>query len=140
MRPVLEAINITKTFSGVQVLKEVTFDLMAGEVHALVGENGAGKSTLMKVLAGLHAPDFGSFRVNGHAVLPGNPHASLSAGIAMIYQELSPFLDLSIAENIFMGLQPANWFGLWIHRAEMHRRAGGILRRLNTPLSTSRKL
>jgi rhamnose transport system ATP-binding protein len=103
---ILELKNITKRFSGVEVLHEVSFALKPGEVHALLGENGAGKSTLVKVMTGVHQPDGGEIYLSGELVQFADPLASLQAGIAAIYQDLSLFPDLNVAENIFVGRQP----------------------------------
>src|SRR5690349_15466053 len=92
---ILELINITKSFSGVEVLHEVSFSLERGEVHALLGENGAGKSTLVKVMTGFHQPDTGEIYLNGEKVQFGDTHESRQAGIAAIYQELSLFRKIS---------------------------------------------
>ena len=92
---------ITKSFGGVQALKGVSFDLQAGEVHALVGENGAGKSTLIKVITGAHAPDSGDDRDSAGSVVEHNdPGIARSLGIAAIYQQPALFPDLTVAENI----------------------------------------
>jgi D-xylose transport system ATP-binding protein len=118
--PVLEMRQITKSFPGVRALDGVTFDLYAGEVHALVGENGAGKSTLMKILGGVYPyPDYG-----GEIIIRGqeNRFASVrdaeTAGIAVIYQELSLVKDMTVGENIFLGREPRrfgiiNWDALY---------------------------
>ena len=103
---ILELKNITKRFSGVEVLHQVHFQLRPGEVHALLGENGAGKSTLIKVMTGFHQPDGGEIFLNGEQVHFGDTRDSRQAGIAAIYQELSLFPDLDVAENIFVGRQP----------------------------------
>ena len=103
---ILELKQISKRFSGVEVLHQVSFSLRPGEVHALLGENGAGKSTLVKVMTGVHQPDGGEIHLHGQPVTFGDPRASLQAGIAAIYQELSLFPDLNVAENIFVGRQP----------------------------------
>ena len=108
---ILELKKITKRFSGVEVLHDVSFTLRSGEVHALLGENGAGKSTLVKVITGLHQPDGGEVYLNGKPVHFANPHDSRQAGIAAIYQELSLFPDLDVAENIFVGRQPTTTAG-----------------------------
>ena len=108
---ILELRNITKRFSGVEVLHEVSFELRPGEVHALLGENGAGKSTLIKVMTGVHQPDGGSIFLNGELVQFADPSESLQAGLAAIYQELSIFPDLNVAENIFVGRQPTKASG-----------------------------
>jgi rhamnose transport system ATP-binding protein len=103
---ILELKQISKRFSGVEVLHQVSFSLRPGEVHALLGENGAGKSTLVKVMTGVHQPDGGEITLHGQRVEFSDPRASLQAGIAAIYQELSLFPDLNVAENIFVGRQP----------------------------------
>ena len=98
--------SITKSFGGITVLRDVSLDVRPGEVHALVGENGAGKSTLMRIAAGVHKPDSGSLLLNGHEFSPHGPMDAIRAGVAMVHQELSLALDVSIAENIFMGREP----------------------------------
>ena len=103
---ILELKNITKSFSGVEVLHQVSFSLERGEVHALLGENGAGKSTLVKVMTGFHQPDSGEIYLSGEKVQFADTHESRQVGIAAIYQELSLFPDLDVAENIFVGRQP----------------------------------
>lgn len=107
---ILEMKNITKKFPGVVALKDVTFDAMEGEILALVGENGAGKSTLMKILSGSypHYSYDGSIYIDGKKVEFANPRQSEEAGIAMIYQEINMHLDLSVAENLFLGRWPKN--------------------------------
>ncbi|AGC67501.1 ribose import ATP-binding protein RbsA 2 [Thermoclostridium stercorarium subsp. stercorarium DSM 8532] len=102
----LEMRNITKYFNGNKVLDKCSLSVNQGEVHALVGENGAGKSTLMKILAGLFTPDEGEILLNGKKVNITTPKQSQDLGIAMIYQEVRLFSDLSIAENIFINRQP----------------------------------
>lgn len=103
---IFELKNITKRFSGVEVLHQVPFSLLPGEVHALLGENGAGKSTLVKVMTGVHQPDGGEIFLNGVPTEFSDTRQSRQAGIAAIYQELSLFPDLDVAENIFVGRQP----------------------------------
>ena len=103
---ILELKNITKRFSGVEVLHQVPFMLRPGEVHALLGENGAGKSTLIKVMTGFYQPDGGEIFLNGEPVQFNDTRESRQVGIAAIYQELSLFPDLNVAENIFVGRQP----------------------------------
>lgn len=112
---ILEMRNITKKFPGVVALKDVSFCVKKGEILALVGENGAGKSTLMKILSGSYSHDSydGSIYINGIKMTFANPKQSEDAGIAMIYQEISMHLDMSVAENIFLG----NW----------SKRSGGIV-------------
>jgi len=108
---ILDLKNISKSFSGVEVLHEVSFSLRSGEVHALLGENGAGKSTLVKVMTGVHQPDKGGMYLDGKQIHFGDTRESRQAGIAAIYQELSLFPDLDVAENIFVGKQPTTTGG-----------------------------
>ena len=89
-----------------RALGGVSFDLRAGEVHALVGENGAGKSTLMKIVAGVYRPDSGSIRLGGVPILNESPRQALERGISMIHQELNLAPNLSVAENVFLGRAP----------------------------------
>src|SRR5688500_18237188 len=96
----LELKNIRKSFGGVQALRDVSFDLKAGEVHALVGENGAGKSTLIKIITGAHQPDEGTLTLNGQHPGPLDPLTARRLGIAAIYQQPALFPDLTVAENI----------------------------------------
>jgi rhamnose transport system ATP-binding protein len=110
MNPLLAVSGVAKAFAGVQALKGVSFDLLAGEVHALVGENGAGKSTLIKVMTGAHAPDSGTIEVDGRAVSANSPQRSRALGIAVIYQQPALFPDLSVAENMALGFeQGGSW-------------------------------
>ncbi len=103
---VLETHGLTKAFSGNIVLRQVDFSVRAGEIHALMGENGAGKSTLLKLITGVHAPDDGTFIVNGHTFNRLDPHSAKQQGIATVYQELSLSPHLTVAENIFLGRAP----------------------------------
>ncbi len=108
--PLLEAAGITKSFAGVRALRGVSFELRAGEVHALIGENGAGKSTLIKVMAGAVAADSGTLRVNGDLVERNDPGIARSLGIAVIYQQPALFPHLTVGENIALALETGgNW-------------------------------
>ena len=102
----LEVKKISKAFPGVQALDEVSFTLIEGEVHAIVGENGAGKSTLMNIISGVLKPDKGEININGNKIEINSPKQSLMLGISMIYQEISLIPELSIAENIFIDKMP----------------------------------
>jgi rhamnose transport system ATP-binding protein len=102
----LEAQNIDKHYGGVRALRSVSFDLRAGEVHAIVGENGAGKSTLIKVLTGAVQPDAGSLRLNGEPIENNNPQRARELGIAAIYQQPGIFPTLTVAENIALANEP----------------------------------
>lgn len=110
-QPILKVENIHKRFPGVQALKGVQLDVMPGEVHALLGENGAGKSTLIKTIAGVHSPDEGVIYFDGKPVTFNNPREAQQLGIATIYQELSLYPELTVAENIFMGHAPKRRIG-----------------------------
>ncbi|MFL6229295.1 MAG: xylose ABC transporter ATP-binding protein [Pyrinomonadaceae bacterium] len=125
--PFLEMREITKTFPGVRALDGVTFDLRAGEVHALVGENGAGKSTLMKVLGGVypHGSYGGEIRVGGAEQKFAGVRDAETAGIAVVFQELSLVKEMTVGENIFLGREPRT-FGV-VRWEELYRRAGELL-------------
>lgn len=109
--PVVEARSITKSFPGTLALDRVDFQLMPGEIHALVGENGAGKSTLMLVMAGVHQPDSGELRVNDRPVKIRDPHEAQQLGISTVFQDLALAPALSVAENVFTNSQPVNRAG-----------------------------
>jgi len=104
--------GISKSFPGVQALDNVHLDVRPGTVHALMGENGAGKSTLMKVLIGMYQPDAGTITFGGTLIEIGDTAKALSLGISMIHQELSPVPELEVHENIYLGREPLNRFGL----------------------------
>ena len=123
-RPVLELRGVSKAFGGVQALRDVSFDLRAGEVHALVGENGAGKSTLIRVITGAHAPDSGTISLDGKSFDRLDPSLGRSLGVAAIYQQPALWPDLSVSENIAFGLEPPGgrrWIN-WRGRREQARR------------------
>lgn len=128
--PTLALKNIRKVFPGVVALNGVSFDIRAGEVHALLGENGAGKSTLMKVMSGIYQPDGGEIRVDGKVVKLKTPMDAKHQGILMIHQELSLVEDMTVAENIFLGMMPTKLFGVVDHGA-LREKAVSILKRLN---------
>jgi rhamnose transport system ATP-binding protein len=104
--PLLDLRLVAKSFGGARALREVDFDLHAGEVHALLGENGAGKSTLIKIVTGAHQPDHGVLTVAGEVVSALTPSAAHRLGIACIYQQPALFPDLTVAENIALRLEP----------------------------------
>src|SRR6266536_5135478 len=107
MSSLLQLTHVTKSFGAVRALKGVSFDLRAGEVHALVGENGAGKSTLIKIVTGAHQPDGGTIEISGQPVRHLTPAAAHKLGIACIYQQPPLFRDLTVAENIALRLESA---------------------------------
>jgi ribose transport system ATP-binding protein len=104
--PRLRMEGISKSFGGVAALRNVDFELRAGEVHGLVGENGAGKSTMMKIIAGVHTGYTGRMLLDGKPVQFHSARDALDAGIGMVHQELSIVPDLSVAENVYLGKQP----------------------------------
>ncbi len=120
--PVVRLENISKSFPGVKALSNVSFDLFAGEVHALLGENGAGKSTLINILGGILRPESGSIVIKGQSYPEVTPAAARELGIAIIHQELSLVPQLSIAENICLGDPPITPTGL-VDWGEMRKRA-----------------
>ncbi|MBP7525723.1 MAG: sugar ABC transporter ATP-binding protein [Propionivibrio sp.] len=124
----LELSGISKSFPGVKALDDVSFNLKAGEVHALLGENGAGKSTLMKIISGIYARDSGSYRLEGAEIDELTPKKAQDLGIAIIHQELNMCTDLTVAENMFLGRE-SHTRGM-VRQREMDRKAGEILRQL----------
>ncbi len=125
----LEMRNISKSFPGVQALKNVTFRVKKGEVHGLVGENGAGKSTLMNILGGVLQPDSGEILIDGQKVTIRDPHEAQKLGIAFIHQEPTLFPFLSIARNIFISNLPTNGRGR-INFAALYDRSRELLQRV----------
>ncbi|MCC6491475.1 MAG: sugar ABC transporter ATP-binding protein [Pirellulales bacterium] len=123
--PRLAMRGVRKRFGATQALAGVDLAVGAGEVHALVGENGAGKSTLMKVLSGAITPDQGEMFLDGAPYRPQSPSDGRGAGVAMIYQELSLAPDLTVAENILLGVEPKR--GPLVHWRELRRRAADAL-------------
>lgn len=115
--PVIEAVNISKSFGPVPVLFSVSMDIRSGEVHALIGENGAGKSTLMKILSGFHDPTSGQIRLDGEEIdLPPNGAAE-QLGIVLIHQELNLAEQMTVEENVFLGREMKS--GAFLDRAGM---------------------
>src|SRR5690606_39264202 len=106
---------VTKRYGGITALDGVTVELLAGRVHAIVGENGAGKSTLTGILGGVISPDSGTVEIGGRPVEPAHPAAALDAGIAVAYPELSLIGAMSVADHVTLGIQP--------------RRAGSLARK-----------
>jgi rhamnose transport system ATP-binding protein len=134
---ILKLTSIIKAFGGVQALKGVSFDLLAGEVHALIGENGAGKSTLIKVITGAIAPDEGTIEVLGRTIESNDPTRAKALGIAAIYQQPALFPDLTVAENIALGLEPG---GTWrrVRWGERRSRARRLLERIGAAIDPDR--
>jgi ABC-type sugar transport system ATPase subunit len=128
----LEMLNISKSFPGVRALDDVSFGCARGEVHALCGENGAGKSTLTKILGGASRPDRGHILLDGQEVEFPHPVASRRAGVSIIHQELSLLPHRSVAENIFLGMEPTR-YGM-LDRPKMRDDAERLLARLGSSI------
>src|SRR5579883_35932 len=135
----LELSGISKSFGGVQALRAVDFVLKPGEIHGLVGENGAGKSTLMKIIAGVHADYDGVMRVDGREVHFRSSRDALAAGIGMVHQELSVAPELTVAENVFLGMQPVNRLGI-VDWRKMARQATEQLKNLGLNIDPAARL
>jgi ABC-type sugar transport system ATPase subunit len=120
--------NVSKGFSGVTVLKDVSLAFRPGEVHTLMGENGAGKSTLLKILSGIYRADSGQFSMDGGSVTLGSPRSALEQGVYLVPQEPSLLPHLSVAENLYLGSSPRRGRGLrWLDWGGMYRGAKEIL-------------
>jgi ribose transport system ATP-binding protein len=124
--PLLELEGVSKHFGGVLALKDVSFTLLPGEIHGLVGENGAGKSTMMKIIAGVHTDYDGVMKINGQEVKLRSARDALQNSIGMVHQELSTIADLSVAENVFMGVHPVTALGT-IDWGRMNREAKKLI-------------
>jgi putative xylitol transport system ATP-binding protein len=127
--PLLKAEGIRKSYGGVPALHDGRIELRSGSVHALCGGNGAGKSTFLNILMGLESPDAGRIWLEGREVRFSTSAAALAAGISIITQELSPLLDMTVAENIYVGREPrrGGWF---VDQRAMERMAAELLERL----------
>ncbi|MBP2417623.1 sugar ABC transporter ATP-binding protein [Microlunatus capsulatus] len=124
-RPVVEMQDISISFGPVRALEGVSFRLLPGEVHSLMGENGAGKSTLIKALTGVYTPDAGTTRLDGEPVTFSAPGQAQAAGISTVYQEVNLLPNLTVAENILLGHEPRRFGG--IHWSAMRLRAAELL-------------
>jgi len=109
--PLIELVDITKSFGPVIALNGVSVSVLPGECHCLLGDNGAGKSTFIKTMAGVHKPSSGEIRVNGKPVSFDNPRDAMTAGIATVYQDLAMIPLMSVARNFWMGREPRKAFG-----------------------------
>ncbi len=129
--------NVGKSFSGVSVLRNVNFDLLAGEVHVLAGENGAGKSTLIKIISGVHADFDGSLEVLGKQAHYSNPLEASRAGISVIHQEMSLIPAMDVVDNIFLGREQRR--ALWrYNRADQEKRTRELLARLGLDIDCNK--
>ena len=134
MTPLISVSKLNKSFPGVRALHEVHFELMAGEVHALMGENGAGKSTLMKILAGVYTRDSGEMLYDGKPVDFTSPREAQAAGIGIIHQELQLMNHLTVAQNMFIGREPRGRLGLFLDEDKLNAQAREILARMHVNL------
>ena len=128
--------NIWKSFSGVPVLRDVSLDVRAGEVHAVAGANGAGKSTLMNIVSGVLTPDSGTILWDGSPVELKTPADGRALGISFVHQELALVPQLSVGENVFLGRHPVNRLGVaW---DEIHRRTRELLSAMGHTIDPTR--
>ncbi|MEJ8797701.1 sugar ABC transporter ATP-binding protein [Trinickia caryophylli] len=139
MEPLLAARNVRKAFPGVVALDNVSIEIHAGRVHALMGENGAGKSTMMKIIAGIYTPDGGTLRFKGEPIKLKSPRHALDSGIAMIHQELNLLPDMTVAENIWIRREPRYVFGLVDHKA-LNRRTEALFAQLGIHIDPEAQL
>jgi len=130
--------QIDKSFPGVHALRDVSFSVARGEIHALVGENGAGKSTLIKVLTGVERPDAGTITLDGERVTIRSPLHAQELGISTVYQEVNLCPNLTVAENLLIGREPMKWGRVdW---KAMNARAREVLRGLDLDIDVTRPL
>ena len=126
--PLLEVRGVSKSFPGVQALKDVDLSIGAGEVLAVIGENGAGKSTLMKILAGVQEPDEGQILVDGKPVRIESTRSAMDKGIVLIHQELNLSDNLNVGANIFLGREPLR--GHFIDTRRINRESTNYLQKV----------
>lgn len=139
MSSILEFKKISKYFPGVKALDNISFKAYGGEVLAFLGENGAGKSTLLKVLNGDYQPTSGEYLVDGVQKHFHTPHEAIKEGISVIYQERQILLELSVAENIYLGRMPANKLGI-IDTSKANQMAKKIIKDFGLPISPTTKV
>ena len=133
----LQMKGVQKRFGGAIALRGTDLSIRAGEIHALLGENGAGKSTMLKILAGVHVNDGGTITLGEKPFTTGSPEAAIAQGIAVIYQEPSLFLDLTLAENVFIGRQPMKGAAIDWNKAQDE--AARLFSELGVPLDPKRQ-
>ena len=134
MTALISVKGLCKSFPGVRALHDVKFELMAGEVHALMGENGAGKSTLMKILAGVYTQDSGEILYDGRPVDFAGPRDAQAVGVGIIHQELQLINHLTVAQNMFIGREPRGRLGVFLDEDKFNRRAAELLAHMNVKL------
>ena len=135
----IEMIDIHKSFGSVKVLNNASFSLSSGEVHALMGENGAGKSTLMKILTGLYSKDSGRIIIDDNEISFKHPKEAEEFGVVFIHQELNSLLDMTVEENIFLGKEIYNKFGI-LDKKSMQNKVKETLKTLGIDLDCNEKL
>src|SRR5580692_6804350 len=135
LTPLVRIQGMTKAFGGVRALRGVSFEVRAGEVHALLGENGAGKSTLIKILSGVHSFDGGAIEIDGVPVSFNSPAKSREAGIAVVYQDLSLVESLSVGANLMLNREPTSRFG-FLKKRQLMTEADDFLKRHKIPLDS----
>lgn len=135
---VLEMRNVVKVFPGVRALDGVNLQVRAGNVHVICGENGAGKSTLMKVINGTYQADEGEMYYEGSLVGKHSVQDTMKMGIAMIYQELNPIMEMTIAENIYLGREPKK--GGFVDFGKMYSDTQQLLDQLKIPFDAHQKM
>ena len=134
--PVVRLRGVSKEFPGVKAVDRVDLEILPGEVHALAGENGAGKSTLMKILSQVERPTEGELQISGEKVAFHGPGYAQSLGVAMVYQEFALAPHLSVAENLFLGREPAR--AGFINRRSEKEKAGELLGRVGLEIDSNR--
>ena len=139
MQHTLEFQHISKFFPGVRALDNISFKAYGGEVLAFLGENGAGKSTLLKTLNGDYQPNEGKYLLDGEEKHFKSPHEALMAGISVIYQERQILLELSVAENIFLGRMPVNGLGI-IDTGKANQMAAEVIKDFGLPIKPQTKV
>lgn len=137
--PLIAARGISKSFAGVEVLRDVDLDLQRGEIHALLGENGAGKSTFAKILAGVHRPTRGTVALNGEIVDINSPMTAQKLGVTLIHQEPISFPDLTVAENLVLGRTVGAPLAR-VHWAQMTREARALMDLLGVKIDVTRPM
>ncbi|MBM4075006.1 MAG: sugar ABC transporter ATP-binding protein, partial [Planctomycetes bacterium] len=140
--PLIELRNVSKSYGGVHAVRDLSFNVSPGEIHAICGENGAGKSTLIRLLAGITVPDHGEIFIQNQRLALGIVKASESAGIAVMHQESTAFPDLNAIDNIFVGREITRLAGWILDRSEMKQQTRKLLERigeqvpLNVPIGS----
>jgi len=137
---ILELKHITKQFPGVTALDDVHFELQRGEIHGLMGENGAGKSTFIKIITGVHTPEAGEIYLNGEKVDFRTPLEAQRMGVAAIYQHVTCYPDLNVAENIFMGHEKVKRFTRRVDWKATHAEAQALLDTLGANFSSYERM